>query len=283
MSDVILVTGATGFIGRSLISALKRIGCEVRSLSSREGDLADPPLKAESDVAHVYHLAARSFVPDSWTDTHSFYRTNVLGTVSVLEFCRHTGASLTFVSSYIYGHPECLPIPEDHPLKPTNPYSHTKMMGEELVRYYSARFDVRATIVRPFNIYGPGQHPSFLIPVVLRQAVSPDTDVIEVADHRPRRDYLYIEDFVELLVGARGRSGAVWNAGSGSSVSVAELVEIVNSLLRKPKRLVSRAQERTAEIMDVVADISRVRRDLGWVPATGLVAGLRRTMDLFKH
>lgn len=280
MPEIVLVTGATGFIGRPLVAALQKVGCEVRSLSSRDGDLAGAPLSAGRDVTHVYHLAAKSFVPESWTDTHGYYRTNVLGTASVLEFCRRAGASLTFVSSYVYGQPKCLPITEDHPLHATNPYSHTKIMAEELVGYYSAQFGVRAAVVRPFNIYGPGQASHFLIPVVLRQAIPPDTDVIEVSDHRPRRDYLYIDDLIDLLLRARGRSGAVWNAGSGCSVSVAEIIEAVNSLLPRSKRMVSRAQERTAEVMDVVADISRARRELGWAPVTPLLTGLRRTMGM---
>lgn len=279
MPDLVLVTGATGFIGMPLTTALAEAGCDVRMLSSRDGDIANAPIHAPADVTHVYHLAARSFVPESWTDSHAYYRTNVLGTATVLEFCRRTGASLTFLSSYVYGRPEYLPIGEDHPVRPTNPYSHTKILGEELVRYYAAQFGVRASIIRPFNIYGPGQAASFLIPVVLRQALSTETDVIEVADCRPKRDYLYISDLIDLLLRARGRSAGVWNAGSGSSVSVSEIVAIVNSMLPRPKRLVSRAVERAAEVMDVIADISRAREELGWKPTTPLADGLRRTAE----
>ena len=280
MPDAVLVTGGSGFIGRPLVAALGDIGCEVRALSSRDGDISNAPLNAASDVAHVYHLAARSFVPESWNESHAYYRTNVLGTATVLEFCRRTGASLTFLSSYVYGQPEYLPIGEDHPLRPTNPYSHTKILGEELVRYYTAQFGVRASIVRPFNIYGPGQAGSFLIPVILRQACSVDTDVIEVADDRPKRDYLYIGDLIDLLLRVRGYRGHVWNAGSGSSVSVGELVAVVNSVLEAPKRLVSRADQRPGEVMDVIADISRARRELGWEPRTPLREGLRRSIEL---
>lgn len=277
MPETVLVTGATGFIGRPLVAALLKTGCDVRLHSSRDGDIAKPPLNAADDVKHVYHLAARSFVPESWTHTHDYYRTNVLGTATVLEFCRRTGSSLTFVSSYVYGVPEYLPIREDHPLRATNPYSHTKILGEELVGYYAKQFGVPTSIVRPFNIYGPGQPASFLIPVIVRQALSDTADFIEVADERPRRDYVYIDDVIDLLLRVRHRTG-VWNAGSGSSVSVAEVVRAVNSLLPHSKTLVSRGQERPVEIMDVVADICKARLELGWVPATPLEDGLRRTM-----
>jgi nucleoside-diphosphate-sugar epimerase len=279
MPERILVTGATGFIGRSLVSALTQAGCHVRAMSSRDGDIADAPLNASPDVDHVYHLAARSFVPESWSDPHGYYRANVLGTATVLEFCRKSGASLTFLSSYVYGHPERLPISEDHPVRPTNPYSHTKILGEELVRYYGAQFGVKASIVRPFNIYGPGQASSFLIAHVVTQALSEETDAIEVADDRPKRDYLYIDDLIDLLLRVRGRSGGVWNAGSGSSASVGEIIAAVNAMLPRPKGVVSRAQQRQAEVMDVVADISRARGELGWEPRTPLAEGLRRTME----
>lgn len=282
MPETVLVTGGTGFIGRRLVSALQASGCQVHVLSSRDGDVAESPLRAPEDISHVYHLAARSFVPESWNDTHAFYRTNVLGTATVLEFCRHTGASLTFVSSYVYGRPNYLPIDEDHPVRALNPYSQTKILGEELVRFYSDQFGVNAAIIRPFNIYGPGQDSSFLIPVVLHQALSVETEVIEVADDRPARDYLYVDDLVNLLLRVRSARCGTYNAGSGTSVSVAALVEHVNHLLPKPKPLVSRTQARKAEIMDVIADVSKARTELGWLPQTGLVDGLQLTLDALK-
>lgn len=279
MPEKIAITGASGFIGGHLAPALEAAGFEVQRLSSDDGDIAAPPLKIASDVAHVYHLAARSFVPDSWTDPPQFYRTNVIGTANVLEFCRRSGASVTFVSSYVYGKPQALPVAEDHPVFPTSPYSHTKIIGEALVSYYSAQFGIKAGVVRPFNVYGPGQSPPFLIPSVIEQALSPDTDVIEVADDRPARDYLYIADLVELLLRVLGLSGGPWNAGSGTSVSVARLVDMVNSLIERPKRLASRAAQRQAEVLNVVADITRAQSELGWTPTVTLMAGLRRTLE----
>jgi nucleoside-diphosphate-sugar epimerase len=247
-------------------------------MSTRDGDIAESPLRSSDDVSHVYHLAAKSFVPESWNDPHGFYKTNVLGTVSVLEFCRRTGASLTFVSSYVYGQPKYLPIDEGHPVSPLNPYSQTKILGEELVRYYTSQFGVRAAIVRPFNIYGPGQASSFLIPLVLRQALSDESCVIEVADDRPKRDYLYVDDLVDLLLRVRNATGT-YNAGSGVSVSVAGISDLINALIPVAKRILSRADERPAEVMDVVADVGKARKELGWSPSTTLAEGLLFTID----
>jgi nucleoside-diphosphate-sugar epimerase len=228
-------------------------------------------------VRHVYHLAGRSFVPDSWETPRDFYQTNVLGTVNVLEFCRRRGASVTVISTYVYGQPEFLPISEEHPLAALNPYSHTKILAEEVTAWYERQFGVRAAIIRPFNIYGPGQSGDFLIPSVLRQALSPDCMQIEVRDARPRRDYLYISDFIRLLLGIRGKTGT-YNAGSGVSVSVAEVVEIVNQLLGTTKPMVSKLEERRAEVMDVVADVTKARLELSWEPQVSLFEGLQETI-----
>src|SRR5580704_4536876 len=159
----ILVTGADGFIGSRLVSALRALGYVVLSHSRRQGDIKDCHLSFEG-VGHVFHLAARTFVPDSWAAPLSFYEANLLGTVNVLEFCRAQAASVTLMSSYVYGPPARLPISEDDPLRAFNPYSHTKILAEQTGLYYQRQFGVPVTIVRPFNIYGPRQDRRFLIP-----------------------------------------------------------------------------------------------------------------------
>jgi nucleoside-diphosphate-sugar epimerase len=231
-------------------------------------------------VGHVFHLAAKTYVPESWQSPPDFYAVNVLGTAMVMEFCRRQGASVTLCSSYVYGRPVKLPVSEDHPLSPFNPYSHSKILAEELARYYETAFGVPLTIVRPFNLYGPGQAPGFLIPTLLQQAISADHPEISVADDRPRRDFLFISDFVELLsrLAASPRSGT-FNAGSGASTSIRELVSAINSLLETPKRLVCRGDPRPDEVFDMFADVSRADHCLGWRPKTGLLEGLRRTFD----
>jgi nucleoside-diphosphate-sugar epimerase len=136
------------------------------SHSFQDGNIATCPLEFGS-VRHVFHLAGKAFVPESWQAPHGFYEVNVLGTANVLDFCRRQSASVTLISSYVYGKPLRLPIDEDHPLEPFNPYSHTKILAEEIGRYYAAQFGVPVFIVRPFNVYGPGQDRRFLIPTLI--------------------------------------------------------------------------------------------------------------------
>lgn len=278
MNEGVLVTGANGFIGVHLVEALRAAGHTVCTHSTREGNIAHCTLNFK-DVGHVFHLAGRTFVPDSWSAPLGFYEVNVLGTVNVLEFCRARGASLTLISSYVYGRPTRLPISENDPLQAFNPYSHSKILAEEASRYYQQQFGVPVTIIRPFNIYGPGQDRRFLIPTILAQAIDPRTTTIDVADLRPRRDYIFISDLVNLLVCTNFRKkGGTFNAGSGSSWGVDDIIAIVNELLPAPKAIRSEGRVRQEEVLDVVADISHVRSEFDWEPGVALRHGLRDTL-----
>ena len=280
--ESVLVTGASGFIGGHLASELERRGYALRTHSSTDGDIADGALEFEG-VGHVFHLAGLSFVPDSWNRTREYYRVNLLGTINVLEFCRRSDASLTMISTYVYGQPERLPIDEEHPVRAISPYSHTKILAEEATRYYAEQFRVRASIVRSFNTYGFGQSVQFLIPKLLAQALDRSRDEIIVADSRPRRDYLYISDLVEMLIATMERHAyGTYNAGSGRSVSIDEILTVLWSLGLKPKPLRSEHQPRAEEVFDVVADIGKAKRELGWAPRIGLREGLAAMLESMR-
>jgi nucleoside-diphosphate-sugar epimerase len=282
MTDAILVTGANGFIGTHLVKALESAGHCVYTHTIETGDIARCPL--DFDVAHVFHLAGRTFVPDSWNSPGEFYDTNVMGTVNVLELCRRRRASITFISSYVYGQPQALPITEEHPLQAFNPYCHTKIVAESIVRYYHAHFRVPAVVVRPFNIYGPGQAKDFLIPTLIRQALDGTAEAIIVTDLRPRRDYIHVKDIVSLLLSTLNRrEGGTYNAGSGYSVGIPDLVQEINALTGNSKPVRSSAKIRPEEVLNVVADISKAGRELAWRPQIGLRDGLRDTIDWVKR
>jgi nucleoside-diphosphate-sugar epimerase len=281
-SDRILVTGATGFVGTHLVHALRGRGDEVVTHSTRDGDIARTQPDAER-VRHVYHLAARTYVPDSWTNPQAFYETNVLGTLNVLEFCRKNGCSLTLLSSYVYGKPERLPIPEEHPLQAFNPYCQSKILAEEIAGFYGSAFQVPVAIVRAFNLYGPGQPSNFLIPTLIKGILAPENNTITVEDVSPKRDYIFIADLIDLLLrlDSRATSG-IFNAGSGLSYSVKEVADAVMEAAGKWPRLVSRDRRRQDEVMDVVADVARARKVLNWSARTCLAEGLRVTIDAMR-
>jgi nucleoside-diphosphate-sugar epimerase len=250
--------------------------------SHATGDIARDPL-IYSGVRHVFHLAARTFVPESWDAPRAFYETNVLGTANALEFCRYQRCSMTMVSAYVYGRPRRRPIAEDHPLEASSPYSHSKILAEEIARYYAAQYGVRVTIVRPFNVYGPGQNNRFLVPLLIEQALDPTCETIRVADLRPRRDFLHVSDLVALLLATlERRPDEVYNAGAGASVAIPELVDIINTHLPRPKPLESEQRARAHDAEDPIADISKAARELDWFPRVSLQMGIGEWIDSMK-
>lgn len=274
MSDV-LVTGGTGFVGSHLISKLLNEGHQVYSVSSKDGDIAETNTwRAFPDAHDVVHLVARSFVPDSWLSPLQYMHTNLQGTIQALEYCRIRSARMIFLSSYLYGEPASLPIPESAKLAANNPYAFSKMLAEQVCEFYQEKFGVNVVIFRPFNVYGPAQSASFLIPSIVAQARTRDR--IEVLDLVPRRDYIYIEDLVNAIcIAIRLRlSSGVFNIGTGVSHSVENLIETIQGILGTSLPVISTNIRRNGEIMDTVADISLVRKMLGWAPCYSLCDGL---------
>jgi nucleoside-diphosphate-sugar epimerase len=275
----VLVTGATGFIGRPLCKVLRSVGHEVKELSSSDGDISESAtLNRVGPVDHVFHLAGRTFVPDSWKDPVGFQKINAQGTANVVEYCRTRRARLTFVSAYLYGLPEALPVSEACPPKPNNPYALSKYLAEQICAFYAAYYGVEVTVVRPFNIFGPGQKGHFLIPQVIRQVE--ERHRIRVKDLAPRRDYVYIDDLVDALSKTIGRSGGynIINIGSGSSVSVGELIAVIQAVAGTNLQVVEERDIRPNEIGDVYADVGKARALLGWRPTFSFRQGIERMM-----
>ncbi|MCX6287514.1 MAG: NAD(P)-dependent oxidoreductase [Bacteroidetes bacterium] len=275
----ILVTGSDGFIGRTLVKRLLTEGYEVEGLDLAQGDITDPSCFDSlpgKDFFHVIHLAGKTFVPDSWKDPGAFYRINLMGTVNVLEFCRRTGSGLTYISSYLYGSPEYLPIDENHPVKSYNPYSHSKLLADNTCQFYALNFKLRVSVLRPFNAYGPGQPAHFIIPEIIEMVKNLTVSEVQVMDLRPKRDYVYIDDLVDAIYRTIEGEPGIYNVGSGQSVSVEDLIKTVMSLSGIIKPYKARGTERQNEIFDLYAGIDKIRLSLGWKPKTSFEEGLRK-------
>lgn len=278
----ILVTGSNGFIGEALVETLKKIGFEVLKFNSSDGDIAEFDFVKryeKQEIDYVFHLAAKTFVPDSWENPLEFYKTSVLGTGQILELCRHKNIPLTFVSAYLYGLPEKLPICEDDKVKSNNPYAHSKYLAEELCRFYSEYYDVKVIIARPFNIYGKNQKDMFLIPFIIKQVLI--DDVIKVKDLYPKRDYIYLDDLIDGLVKTieNKKRFSIYNFGSGSELSVQEIIDIIQKIAGTKKEIISEKQERPNEIMNVVADIRKAKYELGWEPKFSFEKGIKYIIE----
>lgn len=276
----ILVTGSTGFVGKNLVRGLKEQGAEVLTLTDRTGcriDVRDwQRIKEIGKVNIVYHLAAITSVRYSFENPRETCEVNVVGTLNMLELCRLRGVEkIVFASSYIYGHPQYVPIDEEHPLKPSNPYAMSKGLAEDLCRAYHEYYGLKCVVLRVFNIYGEGQSDDFLIPSILKQLVNGE---IELLDAEPRRDFVNVADVVNAYIKAGEYSGTdfeVFNIGAGVSHKVSDVVDLILKTAGTERNVVYKNERRKSEIMDAVADISKAKRLLKWEPGVTLEDGLR--------
>lgn len=273
----ILVTGADGFIGSRLVKALENKKNVICRYQRKDGNLNDPDaLSSYQNIDLVYHLAAASFVPESWEKPEEYLQNNILSTIRVLELCRRQKTKIIFISTYLYGQPEYLPVDERHPCACISPYHLSKKAGEDLCRFYSLNFGVDTAIVRPFNVYGKGQKEAYLLPKLYRQLTDIRTDRIEVADLRPRRDYIYVSDLVNMLVMLKDKVNGleIYNLGSGKSYSVKEVIDMMQEEFGTNKKIVETGAVRQNEVLDCTADIRKFEREIGNVRLHTLREGI---------
>ena len=275
----VLVTGAKGFIGNYLVKYLAEVGHVVYEHDHGKGDLLNKAaLEQYKGVDVVYHLAANTYVPESWKIPCVYINDNNVMLMNVLEYCRENNARLVFISTYLYGEPEYLPVDEKHTRVATTPYHLCKKIGEDICEFYSKNFGIDIAIVRPFNVYGKGQNRSFLLPKVYEQVANITTDTIEVFNLAPKRDYVYVEDLARILVRLLPhiKGFDIFNVGAGRSYSVKEVIDIIQAELNTNKRIVEKYDKRKNEVMDCIADTSHLEGIIGKLEMTSLTDGIHK-------
>lgn len=303
----VAVTGAAGFFGGHLVSALLSAGAEVRALARYNsagtaghlqglldhdrlrvlfGDVRDPetlvPLVSDADM--VFHLAALVSVPHSYLDVGGYEQTNIRGTLNVLNACRSAGVGrvVCVSSSEVYGTAQQERITERHPLVAQSPYAATKIAAEKLCESFFRSFDMPVVVARPFNLYGPRQSRRAVIPEIVAQALAGDT--IRIGNVDAYRDFNYVADSVDALLGlgtATGVEGMVLNIGSERSTRVGEIVDMVGDLLGSGLTVEtdeSRLRPDASEVRRLCADASLLRELIGDWRRTPLDVGLARVI-----
>ncbi len=311
-SKRVLVTGAGGFIGSHLVERLVSLGARTTALvrynsAGSWGWLDKSPIKddlkvvlgdirdqdstqrAVEGVDIIFHLAALIAIPYSYHAPLSYVRTNVEGTLNILQSAMRSDVDLVIhtSTSEVYGTARSVPINEGHPLQGQSPYSATKIGADKIVESFNLSFGLPVVTVRPFNTYGPRQSARAVIPTIVTQALGNET--IRLGNISPTRDLNYVADTVEGFIKAAESSkaiGEVINLGTGREISIGELATTILRTMGKDLQVITdseRIRPGGSEVERLCADASKARQLLGWEPKHSLEEGLTRTVEWIRE
>jgi UDP-glucose 4-epimerase len=297
----ILVTGGAGFIGSHIVDTYLSAGhdvCIVDDLSSGFQDVVPAGVRLHevdirtSRLAEVFeaerpeivnHQAARANVRESLEQPLLYADVNVLGSLNVLECCRKYGVRKVIYASTggaVYGEPQCLPVPEGHPVNPLDPYGASKHHVEHYLHLYRLNFGIDFTALRYPNVYGPRQNPhgeAGVVAIFLGQMLGGREPVIHGTGQQ-QRDFVHVSDVARASVLALERgSGEILNIGSGVGTSVntifSDLADLTN--FSAPAAY---GPAKAGEVFKIYLDPRRAATVLGWQAEIRLREGLAITM-----
>lgn len=307
-----LVTGAAGFIGSNLVDRLLADGHSVVGIDNlstgNRGNLTEAlaqnrcrtnqftlvkndiqncnltDLVSGSDV--VFHLAAHVDLRASVAEPQHDARSNVLGTINVLEACRKADVPrIVYAASggSRYGAPDVLPVAETARLAPMSPYAAAKAAGELYLEAYSAMYGIAPIALGLANVYGPRQDPHGEAGVVaiFTNAMTIDRPTTIFGDGSAARDYVYVSDVVDAFVRAAAapmRVTGLYNVGTGQQTTVNQLHALIADATGSTC-VPSYAPARPGEVPAIALDAGKARRELGWTPAVPIADGVKRTVE----
>lgn len=308
----ILITGGAGFIGSHTAARFGALGHEIVILDDFndyydpaikrdnvkklvpesavviEGDIRDKNAVAEAyshGIDAVIHLAARAGVRPSLEDPELYISTNISGTFNLLEGARQHGVKkfLFASSSSVYGVNDKVPFAEDDLLQKTiSPYAMTKLAGEHMCSNYSHLYGIQTICLRFFTVYGPGQRPDLAIHKFC-QKIWDGVGIDQYGDGSTRRDYTYIDDIVDGIVGAfryEDKLFDIFNLGESETTTLKKLIEQIELAVGK-KAKVNVMPEQPGDVPRTFADVSKAKKVLGYNPETKISEGLPRFVDWF--
>lgn len=311
-----LITGINGFVGshlaefciakgwvvhgtlRSFRSCIDNIKHIIKSIKTHVCDITDYTNVADTIRSvkpdYIFHLAAQSYVPDSWTAPQSTINANVIGTLNLLEAIRHKHpeAVMQFASSSeIYGQvePSECPITEDQPLRPLSSYGVSKAAADMLVRQYVASYGIRAIVTRAFNHSGPRRGEVFAESDWAKQIALAEIDKgpyeIVHGNLDAIRDYTDVRDIVAGYVAAveLGKAGEVYNLASGNSPTMDDVLDMLQSsgMKKFPRRLDSKRM-RPSDVPRLVGNAKKAAEHLGWKPTYSMPKTFNDLLDYWR-
>lgn len=303
-----IVTGGAGFIGSHLVDLLMEKGHKVTVIDNFltgkkenisqwmgnenfqliEADVSDYEKIKDyfKGIDWVFHLAGSAEIVPSINEPLKYFKNNVLGTISVLEASRRGGVKkfIYAASSSCYGLAKVFPTPEDASIDPQYPYALTKYLGEELVFHYFKVYKLKVISLRLFNVYGPRVRTSnsygAVFPIFLSQKANGYPFTV-IGDGNQKRDFVFVSDVCEAFLKAAESDieGEIFNVGTGNPRSINEIVNLLKGeVVYLPKR--------PGEPDCTWADISKIKKKLGWEPKVSLEEGIKimlKDLDLYKN
>ena len=308
----VLVTGAGGFIGSHLTERLVELGAKTRafvrySSTGSWGWLDQSPLKNDVEVVLgdirdqdtvayaldgvdiAFHLAALIAIPYSYQAPLSYVRTNVEGTLNVLQAAQRAGSEIVVhtSTSEVYGTARTVPIDENHPLQGQSPYSASKIGADKIAESFHLSFGLPVVTVRPFNTFGPRQSARAVIPTIVTQASSGSE--IRLGNLEPTRDLNFVADTVEGFIKAAETPKAIGetiNLGSGREISIRDLAAMILKLMNRDIPITledARVRPENSEVDRLCADSRKGQSILGWTPKYSLEDGLAATIEWIRE
>ena len=314
MADTVMATGADGFIGSHLTEELVKKGEKVKAFCLYNSfgtwgwlDTLPPEIKNEIEVfmgdvrdpngvRHamegqeiVYHLAALIAIPFSYHSPDSYVDTNIKGTLNVLNAARQVGTQHLLVTSTseVYGTAQYVPIDEKHPFQGQSPYSATKIGADRLAESFYRSFDLPVTIVRPFNTYGPRQSGRAVIPTIITQLLSGQTE-IKLGSLTPTRDFNYVKDTAAgfmALADCPAAVGQEVNIATGQEHSIGDLANELIRQINPAARIVcdeQRLRPEKSEVNRLLGCADKLRAMTGWAPQYTFEQGLAATIEFLR-
>lgn len=297
----IFITGGAGFIGSHLVEALVKSGHKVKTLvrynkensigwlsnANKDikneveilfGDINDPFLieKNTKNIDIIYNLAALISIPYSYESPSEYVRTNINGTLNCLEAAKKNNVQqfIQTSTSEVYGTAQQKKISETHPLNAQSPYAATKIASDQLTLSYFKSFNLPATVIRPFNTFGPRQSMRAVLPNILMQIAKSKKNPVDVilGNVNSRRDFVYVSDTVNgfmKCINNKKINGEVINLGTGTQFSILEVVNILRKILDKKIRIITdkkRVRPKKSEVDILIANNTKAKKLLNWRP-----------------
>ena len=259
----------------------------IKDIEVITGDIRDYDLifRSLQDCSHIFHLAALIGIPYSYISPEAYVKTNIMGTLNVLQAAKQHKVSKVIITSTseTYGTAQYIPIDEDHPLVGQSPYSASKIGADHLALSFHRSFDLPLSIVRPFNTYGPRQSARAVIPSIIIQMLN-GSKKLNLGNLSPTRDFTFVKDTAAgmwAIAKSEKLNGQVCNIGMGSEISIRQLAEEISLILKKNVEIneqVERTRPEKSEVERLLCDNSKIKRYTDWKPQFNLKSGLEETI-----